>query len=121
MGYYTRHKLSIKFDPEPGTSKDSYEPEVVATNEIYILGVTKHIQEVSGYSIELDEFGEECKWYEHEEDLRKISKTFPQYMFTLEGIGEEAGDQWKEYYRNGKMQRCKVIMTFEKFDETKMK
>lgn len=68
-----------------------------------------------------DPFESECKWYEHEEDMKKVSKEYPETIFVLEGDGEESGDIWKKYFMNGKMQSCKAIMTFENFDESKLK
>lgn len=46
------------------------------------------------------------KWYEHEDDLLTLSKEFPHLAFTLEGQGEDAGDIWKKYLLNGKVQVC---------------
>jgi hypothetical protein len=63
---------------------------------------------------------ESCKWYEHEEQLRKFSTKYPNWLFTLEGKGEEAGDLWKKYFVNGKMQLAKAEIVFDKFEPSKL-
>ena len=64
-------------------------------------------------------FEDEIKWYNHENDMRKYSKMFPKATFIVSGVGEEEGDYWKEYYKNGKMVRCNGDMTiaYDTFDE----
>ena len=52
-----------------------------------------------------------CKWYGHEDDMRKLSKRFPDYLFVLEGEGEEAG----------KMQECRAEIIFPVYDPEKLK
>ena len=41
------------------------------------------------------------KWYEHEDDVKRLSRMFPDVLFTLSGEGEENGDTWMFYCRNG--------------------
>lgn len=54
--------------------------------------------------------GDTMKWYEHEEDMLKVSLAFPGVLFRLDGEGEEAGDKWIKFFRNGKMQEVRVEM-----------
>ena len=61
------------------------------------------------------------KWYNHEEDMKQLSREFPDILFELCGEGEESGDIWEKYFKNGKMQCCKAVLTFEPFDEAKLK
>lgn len=98
MGYYTQHTLTV------------------SDNDI--MEHCERIERLSGYS-ELFE-GESCKWYDHENNMRSYSKDHPKVLFTLEGEGEESGDIWKEYYKDGKMQRCKAKIMFDAFDEAQM-
>ena len=65
-------------------------------------------------------FEESCKWYEHEEDMRKFSKKYPKIIFLLKGEGEQSGDIWRKYFKNGKMQECKAKITFDDFNEEKL-
>jgi hypothetical protein len=58
-------------------------------------------------------FEDRTKWYNHEEDMKSCSKQFPTTVFTLSGTGEESGDIWKKYFKNGEMQVAKANITFE--------
>lgn len=68
-----------------------------------------------------DPFEEGCRWYDHDVDMRNLSREYPTLLFTLEGEGEEAGDLWKKYYNNGRVQVAKAKITFDEFDEKKLK
>lgn len=72
----------------------------------------------------IDEYGEvamSCKWYEHEKDMKKLSLMHPDIVFELCGKGEEQGDSWKKYFKNGKVQVCEAQITYPPFDENKLK
>lgn len=43
----------------------------------------------------------EAKWYEHEEDMIRLSKEFPDFTFVLEGRGEERTDWWVGTWEDG--------------------
>lgn len=101
MGYYTRHSITIT------NRTDSVEHE-------------REIWELSGYGSGLLLAGEAVKWYDHEGDMRAYSKRYPNTLFVLKGEGEESGDIWVEYHKNGKMQRCKARVGFDSFDESKL-
>jgi hypothetical protein len=45
-----------------------------------------------------------------------LSARYPDYLFILEGDGEEYNDLWKAYYWNGKMQFCPARISFDPFD-----
>ena len=76
-------------------------------------------QEISGYSIEFA-LDDSCKWYKHEQDMKELSKFYPETTFLLEGQGEESEDIWRKYFKNGKMQVCKAEIVFPAFDESKL-
>ena len=75
------------------------------------LDIKTEIQE------EFGAFGDSCKWYEHESDMRDFSERYPTLVFELTGVGEESGDHWKKYFRNGKMQAVQAKILFEPFNE----
>ena len=53
--------------------------------------------------------------------MLNLSRQFPGVLFTLRGEGEENGDLWRSYYRDGKMQTCKAIIMYPAFDAAQMK
>ena len=98
MGYYTRFELSVVGDD-----------------------VDKHMEEItaaSGYSYLFDD---SVKWYEHEAEMRAHSKLYPNLLFKLSGEGEESGDIWVEYYKNGLMQREKAKFTVGEYNEANLR
>ena len=62
------------------------------------------------------------KWYDFDTDMLAVSEQFPSLIFTLNGNGEESGDVWRLYYKNGKVQRdaVRVEVIYEPFDEAKL-
>lgn len=102
MGYYTRYSLKV-------------EPKITD------LMFKEKFNKITG-DCEYDYvFEEDCKWNNHEEHMLEVSKLYPEHLFMLEGEGEESGDIWRKYFFNGKYQICNAIITFEPFDETKLK
>ena len=97
MGYYTNYDISAN-------SKE----------------IQDTIEKESGYSF-YDGTASEVKWYDWHGDCIVVSKMFPDQLIRVEGDGEEQGDQWKAYFLNGKSQVCKAVITFEGFDESKLK
>ena len=61
-----------------------------------------------------------CKWYSCENDMRRISSQYPNYVFKVSGEGEEAGDLWVRYFSNGKMQDCRAKITYDEYDAEKL-
>lgn len=96
MGYYTTYNLEIM----PWSDE--------------IIEDFRKTSEDAKYG--LDESGDSndgIKWYEHDNDMTKLSKKYPNHIFKLEGDGEENGDQWKKYYKNGECQVCNAKITFD--------
>lgn len=111
MGYYTYHELSIISGDKNEIDKfwgELYE------NDSYMYEDIKRAVGDDGNG------GDSCKWYEHESDMKRISKEFPSVVFELSGEGEESGDIWKEYYKNGRMQRCNARIEFDPYDENQL-
>jgi hypothetical protein len=104
MGYYTRFNLTVSSQEEK---------------------IIKELREENEDAEQaLDEIGRtngECKWYDHEKDLKEFSLKHPKVLFTLDGEGKENGDIWKLYVKNGKSQRAKAEMKFPDYDPEKMK
>lgn len=107
MGYHTTYTLRTYND-----DRDISEIlENISSNEFDWLG----------YAI--DECGDYCdsvNWYNHEEDMKVLSSRFPDVTLELYGEGEESGDVWNKYFKNGKMQVCRAKITFDGYDENKL-
>jgi len=136
MGYYTNYKCKVigklvnkvkiaelekaKIIAEGLSGKLKEIALAGIENELNIeksINVNTIVTSVVGYN----PFDDETKWYEHEADMKKISKEYPDVIFELSGEGEESGDVWKKYFVNGKMQVCKAILVFDEFDKSKLK
>ena len=89
MGYYTN------FDIETDNSEE----------------VVKAIEEVSYYG-----YFNGIKWYDHEDDLKKVSLMFPDTEIFCSGEGEDYGDIWKKKALNGKIYRAKAVITFTDYE-----
>jgi len=94
MGYYTYYKLSV-VNEEDFTKEQlqdaasrlakrlDYDGEIPTSDPFAWLG------------------NESMKWYDHEEDLMRLSDEYPDMVFFLEGWGEEFDDVWRKYFKNG--------------------
>jgi hypothetical protein len=102
MGYLTEYSLEII---EGDTSID-HEKEITKTTDYADWGSC---------------FEGEIKWYSHDEDMEKYSRKYPDTVFRLEGHGEESGDIWVKYFKNGKMHYGKAKIVFDEYDESKLK
>lgn len=103
MGYYTRYTLST-----------------IGKNSLPITSYLNEEELVEFYMDESGETIEPTKWYDHSNDIKRLSKKFPDTIFKLEGVGEESGDIWIKYFKNGKRQICEAKITFDEYDENKL-
>lgn len=62
----------------------------------------------------------DSQWRTCEDDMRKLSAAAPDHLFTLSGSGEDDGDQWRKYFKGGRMQEARAKITFDEFDESKL-
>lgn len=103
MGYQTDYKLIV------GLKESEQE-------------IFDRVAELSGYGTRWDaEHLYGCKWYEWKEHMLQVSSEFPEVLLKLEGEGEEAGDMWHAYFKNGKFQDCRGEVVYPPFDESKLK
>ena len=109
MGYYTVYTL--KWEPTDSTVEiEEYIRKKQTEDENFAYGINP-----SG------EMADSVKWYDHDIDMKILSKAFPKIVFTLSGEGEESGDVWKTYYKNGKMQAEQAEIKIAGFDPAKLK
>ena len=104
MGYYTNYSLTIEKGDDAVIQEFTEECEG-AEHAIFPDG----------------ESNNSTKWYSHQTDLMEFSKKHPDTVFCLYGEGEEAGDLWNLYVKNGKGQRCKAKIDYPLFDEKELK
>lgn len=104
MGYYTR-----------------YTGKVTGPKELVDDFANKYEDErANAYGFEPYDFirqeffgGEALTWYDHENDILELSNKHPNLLFHLEGEGEESGDIWKKWFRNGKSVTTQARIVFD--------
>lgn len=62
----------------------------------------------------------EARWYQHEQDMLRLSASYPDLVFQLDGQGEDAEDRWRKYFKSGKFQSAKAVITLEPYDPKKL-
>lgn len=113
MGYYTYFTLGVhkkKHNVNCPEITVDFEIEkkiaVELAKIIYEIGDKPDERDVK-YLAEVEERGmyavlnDSLKWYEHEDDMCKLSTMFPDLYFTLEGDGEEFDDFWRKLFHDG--------------------
>lgn len=110
MGYYTYFQLEVEGGPA--------EQHCPTCGHVGEWNWEELIEKfLDGYN----PFQESCKWYEWEEDMKKFSLMYPEYLFIIEGDGEETDDRWRAYFQNGKSHTDQMEMRFPDFDEANLK
>lgn len=102
MGYCTLYTLTLH--------------EATPEQEALILEKLQEM-DIIGYAFDEDfKSYDSVTWHNHEEDMVKLSKTFPSVHFELYGIGDNNGDLWTKHFLGGKIQRCMAKITMPPFD-----
>ena len=108
MGYQTLYTLSVH------EGEETIEDILKCETEDSFPGL--------GYALYRDgEPVDAVKWYGHEIDMLELSKSYPFVVFVLKGEGEESGDIWMKYFKNGKMYQSHAVITFAPYDENKLR
>jgi hypothetical protein len=107
MGYYTRFTIKIKTKLEKQNWLEIYDlnEAMFEVNEEH-----KHVFDNTGDEIYSDGG---IKWYDYHEDMVKLSKMFPNLVLQVDGEGEETGDIWRTFWKNGKYQEAERVVTVE--------
>lgn len=127
MGYYTRYDISVcegnynAYDIASFMAEKNKEYDAYYAFEYDLENFLKDMDDKNDVAHALSLGGDnECKWYEHEKEMRDLSIEFPDILFKLHGEGEENEDVWDKYFMNGKMQYCPVQMLLPPFDKMKL-
>jgi len=89
MGYTTWYTLKTPAELETDNTS--------LIKDIKELGFDNEMSIPDKHTIALGEW----KWYEHMEDMQKLSKKYPDNLFALYGQGEERDDNWVAYFMQG--------------------
>lgn len=104
MGYTTYFTVS-RNDGEPFT-----DAEAAALDELGIFDLSDDENEPSSME-------GAAKWYDCSDDMKELSKLFPETVFRLHGEGEQNDDLWYAYFKNGKGQECRADVIYPDYDE----
>lgn len=111
MGYYTDYKLTATWN---GEGKPSEEKIRELEAEIKKMNVFESwCSQEEGWFVN-------AKWYEWDEDMSLLSQRMPEFLFLLEGYGEESDDIWAAYFLNGKAQYDVKEVIINPYDPEKM-
>lgn len=118
MGYYTDYTLTAS-----ACTVDANSYTIAKVPRITLISLESEIKEMNvfdgGGDIEYGYYAN-AKWYDWKEDMRLLSKRFPELLFCLHGEGESGDDLWDAYFLDGKCQYCPANITYEDFDPSKL-
>lgn len=100
MGYFTAYNLVVK-DKTIGSI-------IVPKNLIEELEAK---YDVCGVFKADGTFENHSKWYDCEKDMTNFSLLYPNFLFELNGVGEDREDIWTAWFLNGKRHREMAIIT----------
>ena len=105
MGYYTYFNLRVTETPHLFNGKSiTNESELEIAQKLYsIISYGDVLPKVPDYDTPLEYvFDDAMKWYDYEQDMKELSKQYPEFYFWLRGDGEESDDLWVACFHNGK-------------------
>jgi hypothetical protein len=120
MGYYTNFELNVhQGKANMSEVKDALDT-IMDTDSLASIFELENYNEPEYGDVSI-RTADACKWYDHDEDCAQMSKQFPGVVFKLHGEGEEQGDMWEAYYKDGLCQICRALPpVFPPFDPNKL-
>lgn len=122
MSYYTTFEITIeRIDPK--TFAPTWDKNVLKTpsNSEVPGQLVDKIQNLCE-DLEFDQIATlygYAKWYDWREELVELSKQYPEFMFTVDGAGEDFPDAWICWIVNGRSQYTTKKMVHDPFDPEK--
>ena len=121
MGYYTYYTLDYTDKGNPAVdekvARALAKHEVLGTSEQDLETYLSYHKQYGGSVCErfIHELisSDDYKWYNHEEDMRRVSREVPDVLFTLWGKGEDWEDRWVLYFKHGAMGGGPAQITIE--------
>lgn len=110
MGYCTDYSLSVS---KPNAAGISLLESDLLDEEVERMNVFE-----SGCAY--DGWYANARWYDFEKDMFLLSSRFPDFIFCLEGSGEDSGDIWMHYYYNGMVMYDGIEIVHHEFDPKKL-
>lgn len=116
MGYDTTYNLS--WDEEKGPSREEVAAAMAEIAEGATPGQSDFERQRNAWAEILD--GDPAvRWYQNEQDMRRLSVRWPGTIFTLDKDGE-LGDRSRDYHQNGLMQEVPGETWYPPFDPSKL-
>lgn len=106
MGYFTYYELEVKANSHDAKDILKYLAENKMANYAFDFGHDEIPIRDNCFELEC---GDAVKWYDHDDDMCDFSREFPDADFYLHGDGEDKDDEWKTWYKGGKIAGCKAI------------
>lgn len=115
MGYYTSFCMSVS--PAKGNNRVS---STISKLEEDLID--KEVERMNVFESGCAEDGwfAYAKWYDFEKDMLLLSTRLPDFIFCLEGDGEDSDDKWMYYYHDGKVMYGGLEIIRHDFDPGKL-
>lgn len=95
MGYYTYFEMEMEnLDEESNVTEEEVIETLIEESEWF----NRFDREKDFDSF----FSDGLKWYDWEEDMKRVSFSFPNVVFILTGRGEEYDDLWRGFFYKGR-------------------
>lgn len=114
VGYYTEYNMTVHNVKDEEQLEELHE----LLDDYGILQYALDFGTLYGDEVEFFSCGA-VKWHEHEEDMKKVSKEFPDMVFQLRGNGDDPEDIWEKYFQNGECETCMAEITIPKPERIK--
>lgn len=108
MGYYTYYNIEVEED-KMGVDDEKIAAIYAKAKELDLEFTDVFDQSLCSWDC--------CKWYECEEEMKRLSSFFPEVMFTVFGNGEAEDDFWIAHFKDGKEKFRQGQIVYPTFDE----